>query len=654
VRKGDLSGTSVATLLTELAGESVTGCLRIIGGLGEEAAVYLVDGRIQAALVPGVRAQLGSRLLSCGALSPEALAEALEAQRSELQGWRLGELLIHLGYVSPAVVESFVLEQLREAVWDLLRWTDGRWRFRDGERTRDEVSNPLAVAELLGELRSRQTGWAEISSVIDGPTAVPRLSGREAASAGVGLSPDAWSLMCKIDGERTVAELARECGYTHFEVCHLLLPLLGAGIVDISGRRGQDAAGPAEAADGAGPAGLPTGDYAAALDRVSVVLAEVLGPPGAPDADPYELPMSLRTAAPKASAGSGDDDAREARHRAAAAAELAAAQREAEELRAAGASPEPVGFHPVRRRFAGTGRNVQRPRRTGEPAEPPGEPIEASGTADRPVEAAEAAVESGSFIAQLASGGRHASPPWEPAGPPALDIGSPEVPDELVLAGLPQPDPASTTDPAVVDEQSAPGPGETVAVLAEFSAAVAAAAPEHAPADAGEPPQPVGPEAHAALAGTAVAETALVETALVEAALAEAGLGDAPGGGTALLAGEQLAAVIAGEQFTAVAAGDRLTAVSSAEPLAAVATGEPAAAGLADADPAAAATADAGSDGVEPPEEEPFDTASLLRELSSLGLDEDAQRSPARPAPPPRPGAQPADRRNRRRGFFGR
>ena len=44
---------------------------------------------------------LGVRLMSRGALTPEALAEALEIQRTELQGWRLGELLVHLGYVEP-------------------------------------------------------------------------------------------------------------------------------------------------------------------------------------------------------------------------------------------------------------------------------------------------------------------------------------------------------------------------------------------------------------------------------------------------------------------------------------------------------------------------------------------------------------------------
>ena len=72
----------------------------------------------------------GSKLVSSGALAPEALADALEAQRTELQGWRLGELLVHLGYVEQSVVEAFVREQVDDAMWDLMRWHNGRWKFR--------------------------------------------------------------------------------------------------------------------------------------------------------------------------------------------------------------------------------------------------------------------------------------------------------------------------------------------------------------------------------------------------------------------------------------------------------------------------------------------------------------------------------------------
>src|SRR5438309_1341259 len=40
-------------------------------------------------------------------------------------------------------------------------------------------------------------------------------------------------MLCKIDGERSVAELARDCGYTLFEAGQVLVTLVKAGLVDI-------------------------------------------------------------------------------------------------------------------------------------------------------------------------------------------------------------------------------------------------------------------------------------------------------------------------------------------------------------------------------------------------------------------------------------
>ncbi|MHB2023058.1 MAG: DUF4388 domain-containing protein, partial [Mycobacteriales bacterium] len=332
--RGDLRTTPLVTLLRELSEERALGCLHVFDPDGEEALVHFKNGLIYAVSVPGRRPQLGSRLVSSGALAPEALAEALEAQRSELHGWRLGELLVHLGYVDQPVVEAFVNEQVHEAMWDLLRWQDGTWKFRRNEKTREDVATPLSVDGLLSVLRERQERWEQIAAVVHGPTAVPALSSRsQGAPPELMLDPDAWSLLCKIDGERTVAELARECGYTFFEVGQILLNLIFAGLVEVDAGDqanaliaglGEDPADlvnrmasalsselrePTESADEAGPGeaaeaeGAPTDralqaaplapvhrvgpTFADSLARVSAALADVLGPGSATD-DPFE------------------------------------------------------------------------------------------------------------------------------------------------------------------------------------------------------------------------------------------------------------------------------------------------------------------------------------------------------------------------------
>jgi hypothetical protein len=339
MQKGDLTTTPIAPLLLSLADEDATGCLHISDAEGDEALIYFRSGLVYAVSVPNRRPQLGAKLVSSGALAPEALAEALEAQRTELQGWKLGELLVHLGYVDQPVVEAFVKEQVNDAVWDLIRWTEGRWRFRKGEKTREDVAPPMAVTELLTTLRERGVEWEAISEVVHGPTAVPVLSTGGGGAPEMTLDADAWSMLCKIDGERSVAELARDCGYTLFEAGQVLVSLVQSGLVDIEedveigappaaaaivtfdesveapveddSLYGATSVGSALAAEAADAADLAAGEAAADEAAIAAVAAAVAaihdGDAVAPDADDSADPVvSADPAASEDPAASAD------------------------------------------------------------------------------------------------------------------------------------------------------------------------------------------------------------------------------------------------------------------------------------------------------------------------------------------------------------
>ena len=86
--------SAVEQVLVELSDAGATGCLTVTDPAGEQAEVFFKDGQVYSVFVPGRRAQLGARLIASGDLSPEALTSALDVQTNELQGWRLGELLV--------------------------------------------------------------------------------------------------------------------------------------------------------------------------------------------------------------------------------------------------------------------------------------------------------------------------------------------------------------------------------------------------------------------------------------------------------------------------------------------------------------------------------------------------------------------------------
>ena len=97
--KGDLSSSSVPEVLRQLADGGATGCLHLVDASREpgadEAKVYLRGGNVYAVSVPapasGSRPTLGARLVTSGALGPEALAEAPSLQLGALRLERLGQ-----------------------------------------------------------------------------------------------------------------------------------------------------------------------------------------------------------------------------------------------------------------------------------------------------------------------------------------------------------------------------------------------------------------------------------------------------------------------------------------------------------------------------------------------------------------------------------
>jgi hypothetical protein len=240
--KGDLSAKPLAPVLLDLAASGATGSVILNRPDGGEAQLFMRGGLVCGISAPDQRTDLGAKLVSSGVLAPEALSDALEAQRTDLSAWNLGELLIHLGYVEEDVIQEFITEGLHEALWDLLQWADGRWKFRKNAKIREDIRPPHAVVELLETLRERGYEWEEISSVVNSPEAIPVLSARGDGAPETTLDSDAWSMLCKIDGVRSVAELANDCGYTLFEAGQVLVTLVDAGLVDMSDDVDDDSA----------------------------------------------------------------------------------------------------------------------------------------------------------------------------------------------------------------------------------------------------------------------------------------------------------------------------------------------------------------------------------------------------------------------------
>ncbi|MGZ4617460.1 MAG: DUF4388 domain-containing protein [Frankiaceae bacterium] len=314
--RGNLATLPLEALLRDLTGTAATGCLHLLPrgghlrddaadeigaepvGHGDEAArIYLCDGGVCAAFLPDWTRRLGNRLVSLGLLAPDVLAAVLQAQQGELIDWQLAELLVNLGYIADDVAEDAVgaaaLEEMYEAVSQLSRCTNGRWRFRRNERCRAASSRGgvprQSVDSLLAEVARRDRVWAGLLPVVGGLDAIPALA--------VGTTPDSrsldrltWALLCKVDGVRAVRELARACGLSRWEAACTIGALVEHGVLDVVDLVSADTTGAEDDQDGE-VAGLVSADGTrAAISAIAAALAGFY-PPRVP-VDPEPTPTA--------------------------------------------------------------------------------------------------------------------------------------------------------------------------------------------------------------------------------------------------------------------------------------------------------------------------------------------------------------------------
>jgi hypothetical protein len=118
-----------------------------------------------------------------------------------------------------------------EAIYALAIWSSGDFQFAPGEEP-DTVSIEKSNTSLLMEAARRLDEWKVLSRKIPGVDYVPVFLRRDVAEP-VTLSPPEWNLATKIDGKKTVEELARVNGSSSFETAKILYGLITANLIEM-------------------------------------------------------------------------------------------------------------------------------------------------------------------------------------------------------------------------------------------------------------------------------------------------------------------------------------------------------------------------------------------------------------------------------------
>ncbi|HVO13072.1 MAG TPA: DUF4388 domain-containing protein [Vicinamibacteria bacterium] len=144
-----------------------------------------------------------------------------------VDGRRRGQIWLHEGRIVHAETEDSSAE---EAVYSLAIWRTGEFRFEPGiaaPRHTIQKSN----TNLLMEAARRLDEWRVLSKKIPSVDLVPEFVILDNREGQINLNTMEWLLLSKIDGQRTVKQIATAAGMGVFDAAKLLYGLVATNLI---------------------------------------------------------------------------------------------------------------------------------------------------------------------------------------------------------------------------------------------------------------------------------------------------------------------------------------------------------------------------------------------------------------------------------------
>lgn len=119
-----------------------------------------------------------------------------------------------------------------EAIYSLAIWNTGDFQFNPGEEAERQTITK-SNTNLLMEAARRLDEWRVLSKKIPSVEHVPELLSRENRHEQVTLNPHEWMLVTRIDGRRSITEIARTVNMSPFDVSKILYGMITGELVQL-------------------------------------------------------------------------------------------------------------------------------------------------------------------------------------------------------------------------------------------------------------------------------------------------------------------------------------------------------------------------------------------------------------------------------------
>lgn len=281
---GTLDYFALPDVFRLLAQNKVTGGLKVARASGD-GTIFLRDGEVYFAFSSLTREFLGQRLVNAKLITQGQLLRILDEQKKGGEK-RIGDLLIEKGFISKDMLDTFLREQMQDAIFSMLQWDVGSFEFVPGDTAPQEVGLSVSVENLIMESSRRIQEWEVITRKIPNLDVVVRMAPTPPENAvEINIRPEEWTLLVLADGSRTVREIASASERSEFDACKIIYGLVSAGLLDVAS--GATAVGredlPSTSSpfprheqapeDREGAVGAPVGVWEPEEPEVSVVMA---------------------------------------------------------------------------------------------------------------------------------------------------------------------------------------------------------------------------------------------------------------------------------------------------------------------------------------------------------------------------------------------
>lgn len=230
---GPLSLFCLTDVFRSLNTDQQTGML-IVYGHKRQGAVYFKKGHLIFAKISNRRHRLGDRLIEKGYLTEEKLKRGLSILHNDDTNRRLGQILIDENFVDQSLIERIIQEQIEDAVYEILTWDNGMYRFVPGEfPSQEDITITISLENLIIEGLRR---WGDVEQVKLPPSStILKIASCPAGGVrDIRLTSKEWNVFMLTSGMRTIQDIIKLSGLEKEKAETIIYQLYAAGLITVA------------------------------------------------------------------------------------------------------------------------------------------------------------------------------------------------------------------------------------------------------------------------------------------------------------------------------------------------------------------------------------------------------------------------------------